>query len=495
MAEVLAALDLGTSRIRIGVLDGAALAILGDAPNTVVHGAGGSARCRFSDQWRTVQSHLAALGAWCTARGVTAVRLAVTGQVSSLLRWDQAADAPVEDEYAIWMDATCADAVPAMTARFAHGRDVDLVGTCLPPATNWLAAKAWRHHRDHAEDASLVLQLQDAVVRRLTGALVTHPSAQISLVDHRLGAYSPELLAFAGLDEQRLPRLAPHASSAMLPEVAGAAGMPPSAVHVAPQDTYASLFGLCPDDGDGLLLAGTSEIVGCFERAPRGSPPRRLISARLGDGWIQYGSSSSGGATIDWLMRSVLRRSDAADLVALTRAAEEVPPGCDGLVCLPYLAGERAPLWNAQLSGSFIGLRPHHGDAHMLRAALEGVAFARRQAAEAIERELPRRFLAAGGGTANALWNRIRASVLDRPLAVLEQPDVALIGAMRWACAAAGIPDAPVRALARSREVPAVAAWTPVYAAGYRRFLALQRAALDASADDAATAQRRIARA
>jgi len=473
------ALDLGTSRIRLGVAEGspARLRILGDTPNQVLHGEGGRAHCRFSHYRETVAAHLRALGRYAAEVGADAVRLGVTGQVSSLIAWDADAGAPRRDDFPIWMDATCSAAVPELAALWDGAGAMSLLGTCLPAASNWLAVKlrhALTHDGELARVPDVFLQLQDAIIQQLCGETLTHPSAQISLVDHRTGQYAPGMLRFLGLDVARLPRIAPSGALPISPARQAALGLPPTHLHVAPQDTHAALFGLAPRPGDGLLLAGTSEIVGVCEAARRAAPPARMVSAPLGQGWMVYGSSASGGASLDWLMKSVLRRPAGADLVALSAQAALVSPGADGLTCLPYFSGERAPLWDNQLSGTLVGVRAHHTDAHLLRAVLEGVAYARRQAAEALEVPLPTRFLAAGGGTASALWNTIRASILERPLAVMDTPDLALIGATRWVMVGSGMDLTRLDALGAAQTVAPEAAWLAAYRAGYARFQAVQ---------------------
>jgi len=473
------AMDLGTSRIRLGVAVGspAVLRIIGDAPNQVTHGEGGVAHCHFSHYRQAVDGQLRALGAYCAAHGVTQVRLGVTGQVSSLIAWDAQAQAPAHDAFPIWMDGSCAAAVPELAALWDGSGGPQLLGTCLPAASNWLAVKlrfALTHDARLAQSRDCFLQLQDALIMQLCGATLTHPSAQISLVDHRTGQYAPGMLRFLGLDEGRLPRISAAGALPLTADLGRALGLPETWLHVAPQDTHAALYGMAPRPHDGLLLAGTSEIVGIAEPQRRGQPPARMVSAPLGTGWMVYGSSASGGASLDWLMKSVLRRPLGADLAALSAQAALLSPGADGLTCLPYFSGERAPLWDNQLSGTLLGVRAHHTDAHLLRAVLEGVAYARRQAAEALEVALPARFLAAGGGTANALWNRIRASVLERPLAVMDTPDLALIGAARWAMMSAGMDVTHLHGLTSSQLVAPETAWLTSYRAGYARFLACQ---------------------
>jgi len=188
---------------------------------------------------------------------------------------------------------------------------------------------------------------------------------------------------------------------------------------------------------------------------------------------IDYGSSSSGGASVQWLLETMLHRP-AADLPELETQAAALEPGCDGLLCLPYPDGERAPLWNDRLGACFLGMRRHHGHPHLLRALLEGVACARRQAVEAIDGTLPDRFITGGGGTANALWNRIRASVLDRPLDLLAEDEPALRGTLRHVLRCAGLDEGGLRARANRIRIEPDPAWRAAAATLYRRFLDAQ---------------------
>jgi sugar (pentulose or hexulose) kinase len=489
--ELFAALDIGTSRIRVGVLetgDIPRLRVIADAANVVEHGANGSAVCRFSVIWHSVGEILSALGAWSKQHGITHLHLGICGQVSSLLRWDPATDAPAVDTCPIWLDSSCRDSVPALAELWDDGGAERLLGTCMPAATNWLAVKI--HHARHGDPSPRLryFQLADGVFQRLTGAAISHPTAQISLVDQRSLAYAPGMLKFLGITAQQLPELDAAGHRPMGAAMCTQFGLPPTTVCAGLQDTNAALLGFGGRGGDGLLLTGTSEIIGVREDSARAEPPARMIRTRLGAGWTIYGSSSSGGASVQWLLNTVLRRSGAGDLAALTAAAEQIPPGADGLLCLPYLAGERAPLWDARWSGSFLGLRAHHTDAHLFRALLEGVAFSRRQAAEAMECPLPARFRCAGGSTVNALWNRIRAGVLGRPLDLLAVPDLSLLGTLRHVRSivlekALGGNDAVLDRLCGTTAVEPDPAWVRVYDRAYARFRSAQTALDPATSD------------
>jgi xylulokinase len=125
--------------------------------------------------------------------------------------------------------------------------------------------------------------------------------------------------------------------------------------------------------------------------------------------------------------------------------AAAVPPGADGLVFLPYLAGERTPLWDDRARGVLFGLTERHTRGHLARAVLEGVAFSLRHIAEhlrasggAIDE------LRVTGGQAHVmLWNRIKADVIGAPVVVPTVTEGALLGEAILAAAGAGrAPDA-----------------------------------------------------
>ena len=475
--EAFAALDLGTSRLRVGVFEDGSdgdplqLRVIGDHANEVKLLPYGHALCSFKQQWTVIHALLTKLRDWASVRKIERLHLGVCGQVSSLLRWDDVKDEPLSDEYPIWMDSTCRDALADMTEFWGNGGAQRMLGTCMPAVTTWLAVKARDHVQKNPADCAAVLQIQDAVFRRLTGQRLSHPSSQISLVNQDSYEYSADVLKFVGLAPERLPTLAPRGSA---PLKASFIGFPETLVYAGLMDTHAAFYGLMPSDGDGLLLTGTSEVLGVFEKTPRAQPPARMVRARLGDGWIVYGSSTSGGGSVRWLVENVFG-STMLSASSIFAEADSLPPGADGLFCLPYFAGERAPLWNSELTGSFVGLRTHHRQAHLLRALLEGIAFARRQAAEALERPMPQRILIAGGSASNALWNRIRASVLERPLDVMECGDVALLGCIRHAMEIAGADPAPLRKSLTCARVEPEGQWVASYERLYQQFLALQK--------------------
>jgi len=126
---------------------------------------------------------------------------------------------------------------------------------------------------------------------------------------------------------------------------------------------------------------------------------------------------------------------------ALTRLAQSVPAGSDGLVMLPHLMGSFSPEPNLLARGSFTGFSLSHNRAHFVRALLEGVAYMLRRNLEYIERtglEI-NEIRSTGGGARSILWNHIKADVCHRPVVTLANEDTAMIGDSILAGVACGI--------------------------------------------------------
>jgi xylulokinase len=174
--------------------------------------------------------------------------------------------------------------------------------------------------------------------------------------------------------------------------------------------------------------AGTSEGVNLCTRAP--VPDRRLLSLpHIIEGfWNVSGIISTSGKALDWFRGAVADR--AQDYEGLFEQVSQVPPGARGLIFLPYLAGERTPLWDPYARGSFIGLTANHGRPEMARAVVESVGFAIRDVIEVMgESGLAVEEMRVTGGQARSpSWNQIRADITGRRILVPEILDSELLG-------------------------------------------------------------------
>jgi sugar (pentulose or hexulose) kinase len=125
----------------------------------------------------------------------------------------------------------------------------------------------------------------------------------------------------------------------------------------------------------------------------------------------------------------------------LERDAQQVPPGSNGLLHLPYLCGAMNPYWDINAKGAFVGINSSHTRGHMYRSILEGIAFEQLFAINAVEKYIGTEindFVAIGGGANSDLWCQIFADVTGKNICVLENPEASALGAAISAAASAG---------------------------------------------------------
>jgi xylulokinase len=152
-------------------------------------------------------------------------------------------------------------------------------------------------------------------------------------------------------------------------------------------------------------------------------------------------STPTGGAAIDWFRDLLLRDAGGDGYARYEALAGSAPPGSDGLVVLPHLAGSAVPDFDPAARGVVFGLAPHHGPGHLARASMEGVAFALAEMLDA-ERALgasPSEIHSVGGGSRSDLWLQIKADVANVPFVATAVQDAGALGAAILAGVGAGV--------------------------------------------------------
>jgi xylulokinase len=199
--------------------------------------------------------------------------------------------------------------------------------------------------------------------------------------------------------------------------------------------------------GDGALIMGTSSvlIMGMDSWAECGNLAEIYhVSTQK---TVVYGPMSATGASLKWIRDQFTQKSGPdgdEDLYRqLTDEAAGIPPGADGLIFLPYMMGERAPLWDPYAQGTLFGLSLATTRGHMVRAIMEGAAFAindNYQEAQRLGLHL-NRLMAVGGGN-NEFWLKIIGSVLNVPISLPVRSNGTVWGAAILAGAGTGLyPD------------------------------------------------------
>lgn len=337
-----------------------------------------------------------------------------------------------------WQDQRCAQLADELDARLSDEERLALGGPDFHlDASNLLARAEWvrREEPEIWQQTRWILSPKDYVNMRLTGVAATDSLSSIGLVARNGDVYG-DLNPIVPDVVELLPPIRGVVDRAG--ETTGTAlGLPAGrAVAVGTMDAWGSVYGSgVTADGEGFEVSGTSEILGLIGNAGPGSAG--VVSFPVYRGLRLFaGPTQAGGDSLRWF--SEAHHHEIA--WTLTQAAR-APEGADGLVFLPHLAGERAPLWDADLRGGFIGLGLEHGEHHLCRALLEGVAFSARHLLETLEAasaSKPCQLALSGGGAASDLWSQIKADVLDRPLARLEVLDSGVLGAALLGGVAAG---------------------------------------------------------
>jgi len=191
--------------------------------------------------------------------------------------------------------------------------------------------------------------------------------------------------------------------------------------------------------GQVAVTIGTSGAMRTvIDRPMTDASGRTFCYALTKDHWVVGGPVNNGGNVFRWVRDELATaeaeqaRADGLDPYdALTHIAEGVAPGAEGLLFHPYLSGERAPLWNADLRGSFFGLALHHRKKHMIRAALEGVIFNLYSILPAVEDLIgpTKRMMATGGFARSALWRQMMADIFNREVVVPQSVESSCLGA------------------------------------------------------------------
>ncbi|MEP7207339.1 MAG: FGGY-family carbohydrate kinase [Casimicrobiaceae bacterium] len=300
------------------------------------------------------------------------------------------------------------------------------------------------------------------VIHALTGELAVDRSSAGNIggvYDTGAGAWSAEMLDVLGIPRTMMPSRLVNSTDVVGTLTSDAAGWLGLAVDTpviagGVDAAVATLAAGVARPGQHVAMMGSSMCWGYVSQhvdARRGLVSMPHVFGEPRDRYV-FGGAITAGAAVTWFRENFCRDDgaeagrrgvDVHDL--LEDAAREVEPGSAGLLFLPYLMGERTPIWDSKASGVFVGLSLYHRREHLYRAVLEGVSFALRHNIEAgttAEVPLDRELIVVGGATHSDLWMQIIADVTGRPVLTIEQDVEAAMGAALLAAYGAGLIDA-----------------------------------------------------
>ena len=293
--------------------------------------------------------------------------------------------------------------------------------------------------------AARFIGIKEYVFHRFFGRYVVDHSiaSATGLFDIATLQWDRDALVVAGVTEGKLSELVPttFVIDGLARDIAEKTGLAADTPFVigANDGVLANLGVGAIEPGAVAVTIGTSGAIRTAVKEPVTEARGRLFCYVLAPGtWIVGGPVNNGGMILRWMRDEfgsaeleTARRLGVDPYDILTRIAERAGVGAGGLLFHPYLAGERAPLWNADARGSFFGLAMHHRKEHMIRAVLEGVVFNLHAVMKIMEESGVRtqRILASGGFARSVLWRQIMADIFDREVVIGKTTEASCLGA------------------------------------------------------------------
>ncbi len=418
--------------------------------------------------WQAAQAALADV---CAGREVSGIGL--SGQMHGLVALD--ANERVLRPAILWNDQRTAAECAEIEERVGLARLIELTGNraltgFTAPKLLWLR----RHEPETYARIRHVLLPKDYVRLRLTGerAIDAADASGTLLLDVAARRWSDAVLAALELPAAWLPPVleSPQPAGeteARVPVAAGAGDQPAAALGVG-----------VDRPGPLSVVLGTSGVVLAALPAFRADPQARVhaFCHAVPGAWQAMGVMLSAAGSLQWLRDALAPGVSFEQLLA---EAERWPPGADGLLFAPYLAGERTPHADPDARAAFVGLELRHDRGALVRAVLEGVAFGLRDSLELLRAlgVAAERGRASGGGARGRLWLEIVASVLGLPLELTAAEEGSAFGAALLGGVAAGVftdvHDAVARCVRVRETVEPRPDWAGAYEQLYPRFRSL----------------------
>jgi len=424
--SLLIGVDVGTSETKTGLFDlqGNLLRLARCGYPIITSGETGCAEQDPERWWSAVCQTLQEVAQDVPPGEIAA--LCVQGQGPSVVMVDESGKSLYNG--LLWMDTRTIVQRDELSSRL--GKPVSPFA--YTPLAMWL-----RQHQERAyQEARWFLAVWDLIAFRLCGRAAASALAYFQ-------PFPLEEIQAADLPERLFPPLveAGQPIAGLTPAAAQETGLPLGLPVIAgTHDGIATFIGAgLVHPGRAADVDGTSGGVALCWDSPIAEPG--IFSAA----WIHPGEYIVGGAMaalgkcLDWVRETVVgSRLSYEESIA---EAVKTPAGAEGLIFLPYLAGERAPIWDPLARGVFFGLTLNHRPEHLIRAVLESVAFALRHVAEELLEGGARidELRVCGGQAQSREWNQIKADVTGIPVAVPRVPEAALMGAAVLAGVGAGL--------------------------------------------------------
>lgn len=288
-----------------------------------------------------------------------------------------------------------------------------------------------KYIKKHFKNIESICQPKDFICEKLTGKRVTDQYSWRGLANLDTKCYSTFFLNDLGIDENVLPEMKDYTSFAGVTKelLLGEgrilkAGIP---VYVGLNDYYASLLGMgIRNTGDLFDISGTSEHLGVIENKVK--TDTALVSGPYLYENVHYGVTASSGASVKFGLRLLSDKE-----IEMDKIRKNQPP-----IFLPYLNGERAPIWDADAKGVYFGICENCTQEELAYAAMEGVVFSLYHIYESMGCPEVKNMTISGGAAVFPVLNQLKAEMFGIPTQTLEENETSALGASIVAALGAG---------------------------------------------------------
>lgn len=386
--------------------------------------------------------------------GAAPVAVGFSSAMHSILPVDK--DGHALSNAILWADGRAGGIAEALRSA-ADGEDIYRTTGTAVYAMSPLCKLIWlrQNQAELFNHAYKFVSIKEYVWQKLFGVFeVDHSIASATgLFDIVQHTWYDGALSLAGVEVGKLSKPVPtghiqrlHQPHKLLPDIT-----PDVAFVIGASDGCCANFGgNAIKPGVGALTIGTSGAVRVGSTKPVYNYAAMTFNYLLDTHtYICGGAVNNGGAAVDWLLKNFLKqeRITADSYDTLFAAIDSVKAGSEGLVFLPYLYAERAPVWDAKSSGAFININARHKQQHFLRAGLEGICYALHDVLNAVESSSGERvdqLVISGGFISSAVWVQVLADITGKQLVLLQGEDLSAVGAIYLAMRAVGEDVQPI---------------------------------------------------
>lgn len=318
----------------------------------------------------------------------------------------------------------------------------DATGTPIHPMSP-LIKIAWmkNHDKERFDKTARFLSLKSYIIQQLTGETMIDYSlaSATGLFNIHSFQWEQAALDYAGITASQLPDLVPvfYSTPRLRGEFQSSLGLSSHTKIIAgaSDGCLATLGAGVWGEGKATITIEQSGAVRVVGKEVLIDEKQRLFNYVLTkDYYVSGGPTNNGGVIFEWFTKEFGSFRKAFDLEdsmeGLIQEASKIPAGSDGLLFLPYLLGERAPIWNANARGLYFGLNMQHRQQHFIRATIEGILYEIYSIGKTLEDHRAIHTLSINGSfTAYPFWAQMIADIFNKPVHVKNNSDSIGLGA------------------------------------------------------------------